>query len=319
MRSTPAAKKNLSIAYEAWKNCPQYNAEKVIIGAAAENGLKSEITGATVVTNVKATIKPRGYTLYVPGDTGYKLDGDTLLPLAQRAAPLTSSQIQIINEALQRSKLAAELARNAMITVSKKSALGVTKSTNEQLYVDIFGAYDQTRATTVRKNYDSIVSALTNPVVHDHRSTSFFNTVGEGYAATHSGNVTVNVDLWLGRDFFADRYHKKFQGRNAKSIDSVKAKTDAYNTATDSTVGTLVHEFAHASINAVDCPEIVKVGGVDRFYTNPNAGYSSPNNNRQASGEDQVTRLAKLEPRAAIVSADCYGVFAAKVLTNATK
>jgi hypothetical protein len=136
MRATPTARKNLGIAYKSWTDCSVYNVEKATIGAVAENALKTEATGDTVVSNMRANTITRGYTLYVPGDAQYKLDGDVLLPMVQRAPPLTSPQIQIINEALQRSKLAAEMARDAMIIISKNTALALPYTRNEILFVN---------------------------------------------------------------------------------------------------------------------------------------------------------------------------------------
>ena len=166
------------------------------------------------------------------------------------------------------------------------------------------GAFDQARATTVLQNYKTIFLAITNPIIYDHRHTDFFAERGEGFAATHRGAQTVNVELWLGRDFFLDRTRV---GR------TVGSKNTAYQTATFATVGTIVHEFSHASINSVDVPPVT--APPLQWELIPDAvTWETPDNDEQASGKEQVRQVALLEPRAAIVAADCYGQFAAETL-----
>lgn len=306
---TPASVTNLKLALDAWKACPQYATERTQIGIANVTSL-AYIAGqsSSVLPGGGVTMRPDGYRLYGPADVGYNLDGDVLLPPAQRPPALTAAQIQIINECMRRCRRAVTLSRDAMIDVAAKTALGPNPTANEQRYVDIFGAFDQARAKTVLKNYKTIASALTDPKVYDHRHTTFFAGKGEGYAATHRGAQTVDVELWLGRDFFLDRARV---GRTRQD------QHNAFQTATDATVGTIVHEFSHASINSVDVPPVDDFGN---WKLTPDATtWESPDNDVQASGREEVRRVAAKEPRAAIVAADCYGQFAAECLAASGK
>lgn len=306
LRPTPASAGKLQAAIKEWEAYAQHAVEKTQIGAANVTALKG-VAGTVVSVSSGVKILPVGYRLYAPGDAGYKQDGDTLLPVDKRPPKLTAAQFQILNECIMRSRNAAGLAHEAMKKIATKTALTPPLNADEQRYIDIFGAFDQTRAKKVLENFQAIVSALTNPIIHDHRSTDFFAKKGEGYAAAHRGTATANVDLWIGHDIFLDRYKFDSNHQDTKA---------AFQTATDSTVGTLVHEFSHASINSVDVPPVKDDGS---WELPPGADWASPDNDKQATGRVQVRRVAAKEPRAAIVAADCYGQFAAECLAATGK
>jgi hypothetical protein len=305
-RPTPASAANLQGAIRDWERYAQHGVEKTQIGPANVTALKN-IADTKVSVSSGVKIIPVGYRIYAPGDAGYKLDGDTLLPADKRPPKLTAPQIQILNECIMRSKNAASLACAAMKKIAEKTALTAPLSADEQRFVEIFGVFDKTRAKKIHENFQAILSALTNPIIHDHRSTDFFAKKGEGYAAAHRGTATANVDLWIGHDIFLDRYKFDRTHQDTKN---------AFQTATDSTVGTLVHEFSHASINSVDVPPVKDDGN---WELPPGADWESPNNNKQATGRKQVRLVASKEPRAALVAADCYGQFAAECLAATGK
>jgi hypothetical protein len=288
-------------ALAAWKGCAKFNAEQAKIGAGTVTQLETHVAGLTggVIGNIKASqVRCTEGRLYRPGDAQYELDGDTVLPVNQCLPPLTPSEIQRLNEALRRTKNAIEAARDVMIGIAAKSTLGQAPyGRSDQLYIDYFGAFDQTRAKKVLKNYMQLhraVCAAGGPILFDHRNTDF----GEDcYAACKRGNVVADVKIWLGRAFFSEGI--------ARGTDFKKVVSHT----TDATVGTMVHEFSHGAIDTVDCPP-VNNAGTGFVHSYDAVTWESDDNNIQASTPEDDKKLAAFEPRAAIVNADCYGQFA---------
>jgi len=306
-RATSTNLGSLKSALTAWQSSGKFITEQGLVTLAVVNQLKTYVAGAgaSALLNVKASgVHAQGFVLYAPGDAGYLLDGDTPLPLPQRLPSLTPTQIQVISEALRRCRRAVEVARNALIGIAAKTALTPPLTDAERLFVDYFGAFDAARARTILANYKNLYTAFSSmPHVHDHRNTDFGD---DCYAATHRGTVLVNVDVWLGRDFFGQRLRV---GGNKGDSDFW---TSAKKHATDATVGTMVHEFSHAVIDTVDVPP-VKNDGSWKLTPDP-VTWESPDNDVQASTPVQDKRVAAKEPRAAMVNADNYGQFAAEML-----
>jgi hypothetical protein len=282
-----------------WQTDPKFSAERLKIGSLTVDQLVAHVNGLTggFVANVQASqVRCTEGRLYRPGDQRYELDGDTVLPLNQRIPALSPAEIQRLNEALRRTKVAVAAGRDVMIGVASLTSLVPPLNQSSQLYQDYFGVFNQERARKVLKNFMQLCQALDaggGPILFDHRNTDF----GEDcYAACKGGDIVADVKIWLGRDFFSDG---KSGGADFKAVVS---------RTTDATVGTMVHEFSHGVFNAVDCPPVNSDGS---WRLTPDAvSWESPDNDVQASTQEMDKALAVKEPRAAIVNADSYGQFA---------
>lgn len=228
--------------------------------------------------------------------------------------PLNKSQIMRVNESLQRAKYAVELARDTLIKI-KLLNWNSFLNQNQQTYTDYFGSYDSTRFGKVLDNYKVLVLAFQKgPKVIDLRNTVYGK---DCYAACYRRNrksishgslsLQGKVDMFLGRHFFKGR--------------------GGYKSSTDSTVGTLIHEFAHGAINAVDAPPVTNPDGnalnwtSHAYETNLNSDKygASVNNSIQASTDAADKALAKIVPNIAILNADNYGQFAGTLLLQEKK
>jgi hypothetical protein len=93
-----------------------------------------------------------------------------------------------------------------------------------------------------------------------------------------------------------------------------------YGASTDSTVGTLIHEFAHGAINAVDVPPVSTTGAWTHTRKSDDPAHNdfgdSTDNSVQASTIPMDKLLAKHQPDYAVVNADNYGQFACALLTH---
>lgn len=92
-----------------------------------------------------------------------------------------------------------------------------------------------------------------------------------------------------------------------------------YEKTTDDTVGTLVHEFSHGAVNAVDVPPVDPSGSwmharISDTPTDNDFGVST-DNSIQASTPALDALLARHKPDYAVVNADSYGQFATRLLT----
>lgn len=234
---------------------------------------------------------------------------------------LKPADIAKLNEAFDRARRAAELARDAMTQVAKKSTLGPVLTPAEASYVEWFGAYDQGRAREVHSNFTDIVHAFdVSVLLYDVRNSDYGT---ECYAACFPGRVsrtkhriggkastdrgalvTTQVKMLLGRSFFtgAKVAIRGMPGDGAK----------AYSDSTDATVGTMIHEMAHGTFKAVDAP-IVLENGTWHLEPDLTAGDNygaSPQDRYQSSTPVRDRRLAIKDPTIAVRNADCYGQFA---------
>jgi len=240
-RATKANLEQLADRFSAWRNLgtQQVQSERATIGASAENDLQFTITQAkasNLVIKDKATnVTNKGWTLKLWTKAEYPsmdaVQANLMLPA------LKPSEITRINEAMARSKLAVEYARDAMIDLAKQNAIGNVPSAEEQLYLDFFGAFTQARAQKVLANYKILYNAFDGvPVMVDVRNT----VLGmQCYAGVQRGRIVAGLEVFVGRAFFL-----------------AGAVQDRYDTSSSSTVGTLIHEFAHGSFNAVDAPPV---------------------------------------------------------------
>lgn len=228
--------------------------------------------------------------------------------------PLHKTEISRINEAFKRARLAVEMARDAMINTEKLNWSG-SLNNDQRLFRYYFGSYDSVRFKTVLNNFKVLTLAFQKgPKVIDLRNTEYGKTC---YAACYrrdlrsvvhnSLTITRRVEMFLGREFLKS--------------------TSSYVSSTDNTVGTLIHEFAHGSINAVDAPpvesgtwkrnpkhaKLPERKKPDSDPPHPDFG-ESPVNSIQASTDSDDHILADFAPDIAIRNADNYGQFARSLL-----
>lgn len=272
--------------------------------------------------------------------------GYTVVPDPCPSTPFNAVEIQKLNEAFARSKRACELARDAVIKFAAQSAAGPMNHPVQQAFVDYFGEFNKARAQKVLKNYKTLCLAFSNtPQVVDWRQKPKY---GQAYAAASRGGVTNGVKVYMGGAFFAGTTVDRTAIDNSGNL--ITSKEDlvaAYDTLTDYTVATFVHEFAHASFWAVDAPPVKKVstqfanaraavarskaenvehGNIKEGFTwrltpdlsDPNShDYgASPNMWVQASTPDADKLLAEAAPHVAVCNADNYGQFARVALKN---
>ncbi len=226
------------------------------------------------------------------------------LPLDQRVSPgFTTAETMRVNEAIRRVKLAITYARDAMI----KIANGNPSAEQAAAYGDFFGAVDNARIKAIAKNFKVLAIAFdTGPDIVDLRNTDYGRDVyaacyRKSLATTLNGtlSLTGSVNMFMGRAFF---------GRGN------------YEKTSDDTIGTLVHEFAHGAVNAVDVPP-VDINGVwthGRVSDDPNhADFGASTDNAiQASTIPLDKLLAAHQPAYAAVNADSHGQFATRLLVN---
>lgn len=334
---------NVDMTFAAWKGA-RGNEYAVIKSAADE--LDAEISanwdrrarsGSTKASGVKPV--------------GYVLTPDPAVP----SVPFKPIELMKMNEAFARAKRACEAGRDAVIKIAAKSSLAGVMKPMEQAYVDYFGDHDRGRARRVLDNFNTLCAAFSNtPEVVDWRQQPQY---GRAYAATQRGGVTSGVKVYMGGAFFLGA----MVGRNFVPSDgsthfatgglagATKADlADAYDSLTDFTVATFVHEFAHASFWAVDAPPVNKAPssafadaraklatkiGTDATQVGIKAGYiwrlapnltnpadndygASPNMWVQASTPAADKQLAEAAPDVAVRNADNYGQFARMALKH---
>jgi len=229
---------------------------------------------------------------------------------ANLQGPMSTVQTAKITESIRRAKAAVDYAHSAILEISKLSRFSSPMTLSESIYSDYFGAYSVDRIAKVQRNLTVLQLALDRgPTIIDLRDTVYGSTC---YAACYRGNISVvaatgqvsvpsALQIFLGRSFFAPGVMN-------------------YGASTDSTVGTLIHEFAHGAINAVDVPP-VNASGV---WTHPRKSDivgdkdfgESTNNSIQASTIPLDKLLAAHQPDYAVVNADNYGQFACALLTH---
>lgn len=318
MNKMPARLKSLDIDFKAWhsKSTAVTNKEKLILGTAAANLAYTiaNAPGFSIGTSIKATgWKNVAWTSPPYTWTSAVLDTD-------KQGDLSSIQITQINEAFSRAKQGVKTARDELIKLNSSSFTQSNLSFTAQAYIDYFGAYDASRLKQVLKNLRFLTMAFEDtthtPNVVDLRDTEYGKTC---YAACfrkdlrNSGDalkLTGHVDIFLGRAFFRG---------------SVRgSEKSSYESSSDATITTLVHEFAHGAINAVDA---VPVDENNNWKLTPahladptHADHGeTPDNSIQASTPDADKKLALKAPGVAIRNADNYGQFVKEHLLKVKK
>nr|WP_199039234.1 hypothetical protein [Dyella sp. ASV24] len=224
---------------------------------------------------------------------------------------LSLTQTSRVTEALRRTKMALGFAHRAMVRISKVTSFSSPATTEEALYISSFGSYDARRIARVMRNFTVLKLAIDRgPRIVDMRDTDyglrcyaacFRGTLGQTDGGTGQVSVLSALTVFLGRAFFV-------------------SGTMNYGDSTDATVGTLVHEFAHGAINAVDVPPVDASGTwlharESDIPTDTNFG-ASTDNSVQASTATTVRLLGQHKPDYAIVNADSYGQFASGMLRH---
>jgi hypothetical protein len=223
---------------------------------------------------------------------------------------LTKAQETRITESLRRAKAAVSYAHTAVVDLAKLTRFSSPPTLFESIYIDYFGAFDAGRIAKVKRNFTILKLALDRgPTIIDLRDTTYGLSC---YAACFRGNLGVSnssgqvsvgsaLKVFLGRSFFATGVMN-------------------YGASTDSTVGTLIHEFAHGAINAVDVPPVSATGAWTHARKSDDPAHNdfgdSTDNSVQASTIPLDKLLAKHQPDYAVVNADNYGQFACALLTH---
>lgn len=295
--------------------------------ATASNDLQTTITNAQAtnqVINVKASNV--GQSQYYDFITPLRADMPGLfnpLALAFCLPALKPMEIAKVNEAFRRARLASELARDAMVKIAARTTMPAMPTAADNLYIEYFGAFDQTRAKAVLSNYEDIVGSFdTKVMLYDIRNTSYgmdcFAACEVGRVTRTSARtqrqVTSRVTMVMGRGFFEESIPKK------SSSGQFNAQ-DVFDRTSDATAGTFVHELAHGAFHAVDAPKVDANNNWELTPdTTPGDDYgASPDNDEQSSTPALDRRLAVKDPSIAIRNADNYGQFARQCLAHAHK
>ena len=224
--------------------------------------------------------------------------------------PLSLPQTTRITEALRRTKSALQFAHSALVNIAGLAIFPTVPTSEQQIYLDYFGPFDKARIASVKRNYTVLKLAVEKgPRIVDLRDTVYGKTayaacfradLGTRDAGKGQLSIVKGITVFLGRAFFAPG-------------------TMNYGASTDASVGTLIHEFAHGAINAVDVPPVNALGAWThaRVSDDPTHGEfgNSTDNSIQASTIPLDKLLAKHQPNYAVVNADNYGQFAVALLT----
>lgn len=234
---------------------------------------------------------------------------------------LNKSEVSKINEAFARAKGGVEQARDCLIPLHRHwpNMSPLTKTQNA--YVQLFGAPGDRRQhlKAVLENFRVLCEAFRiGPKVIDVRNTVYgltcFAACFRHDLRTDNGDGSFSlsgpVEVYLGRAF----------------LQGTPSNKSGYIQSTDNTVGTLVHEFAHGAINAVDAPPVTGTGdpsapashwahSLNLDQTSPDYG-ASDDNSIQASTWTDDTKLARFSPPIARRNADNYGQFVTYILTQ---
>jgi hypothetical protein len=276
-------------------------------GVAVLTGAPKPLARPTVtVVQIEQQVKPATAAQVLMGawtvEAGVQLQGYAMAndpqpftAVAANVAPaLTKGQVTRINEAIMRTGSAVTAALEALASVR-----GVANASDaETLYAEYFGAFDAARKRRIVKNFQRIDLLLSGArggakgqvTVVDARNDQ---QKRDWFAATvRNSALNGGVVIYIGRAFFIDTPRD-------------------YESSTDYTVGTMVHELAHACFGASDVPTVA-AGGQAGLDANgmPTVG---PVCNDAQSDRD----LAADDPDAALLNADNYGQFAWRCLKGA--
>jgi hypothetical protein len=313
--------------FSAWKTAVP--AEYGIIRAAADE-LENEL--ARQWRNKPAQMAGVGASGVTP--TGWRLvmyAGADLVAANQRVPPMNAAQISKINEAMRRVKLAVTSARDAMLRVAKRRQFAFPMPEEEIAFTDFFGPFDEDRMNRVVSNFQALVLAFDGtPNFIDVRNRQVWaNTYGgcvrrnlvvrSGQAAL-GGGVAAKAAA-VGQAVAAPKPQAaiSLSGSVEMLVGRAFIGSGSYAKTTDDTICTLVHEFAHGTINAVDVPD-VDANGVFQCTrqsdnpAHPNFGNSTDPFGHQSSQEPMDKIMARHHPEYALVNADCYGQFTKRIL-----
>lgn len=271
---------------------------------------RSAAHGRQPIAGIGASgVVPNGWT-YVAFDRRYQPWTTPTTPNDQQA-PLKGTDIQRINESFRRARLTAEMARDALTTIKQRRSFGASMPPEEQAFSDYFGVYDANRFAKVLDNFNVIAQAFEQgPSIIDLRDTVYGTTC---YAACYRrdlrsgrGSIIGRVEMYLGRLFLLHN-----------------PVTRGYAGSSDDTVVTLIHEFAHGAVSAVDVPPVDSTGRLTHGTksddpTHPDFG-ETMTNSIQASTADADRQLARFKPAYAAVNADNYGQLAKTILQTSNK
>jgi hypothetical protein len=231
-------------------------------------------------------------------------NGNNLLPQNLQVGALTGPEVTKINEAMRRVRLAIGTARDAILKVRTGNP--------GQTFTDFFGAFDAARFKTITDNFQALVLAFNGtPNFTDMRNDAIWATTYGGCVRANLKSKDVNKVMSLNGNVNM-LMARGFLGKGS------------YEKTSDDTIATLVHEFAHSAINAVDVPDLdaggnflwarVSDNSVDADYGNSTDAF-----NHQCSTEAMDKVLAQFKPEYAVVNADNYGQFVKKILVGAKK
>jgi hypothetical protein len=289
-------------AFSAWK--PARPNEYTTIKEAADE-LQDELAA-------RWSAKPQaaGQAASPLNPVGWQLQaypGNNALPQDQQVGALTTTEVAKINEAMMRAPSAVEAARDAILKVEAKRRSGSTAAlAEEQTFTDFFGAFDATRFSQILENFQVLVLALKGiPEFSDWRNDQVWAGTYGGCVRKKLGkrtggalSLTGKVDMRFGRAFLGK---------------------GGYEKTSDDTVATLVHEFAHGALRAVDVPDVDANGifqctRVSDDPANADFGNSTDAMNHQCSNEAMDKILAQFHPEYAAVNADNYAQFTKAIM-----
>lgn len=289
-------------AFSAWKTARPN--EYAMIKAAAdelENELAARWSAKPQMAGLVASaLRPVGWQLQ-----GYP--GNDPVPQDQQVGALTTAEVAKINEAMLRAPSAVEAARNAILKVEvKRRGSSSAALAEEQTFTDFFGAFDAIRFPRILENFQVLALALKGiPKFSDWRNDRVWaDTYGGcvrrmlGTRANGALSLTGTVDMRFGRAFLGK---------------------GSYEKTSDDTVATLVHEFAHGALRAVDVPDVDANGNfqcarVSDDPANADFGNSTDAMNHQCSTEAMDKILAQFHPEYAAVNADNYAQFTKAIM-----
>jgi hypothetical protein len=296
--------------FQPWKKANPL--ENKVIKAAADE-LQKEL--ATVWNEKPKMMAGVGASALKPIGWQYQAyDNSDLLPQGQQLGELTMSEIAKINEAMMRAPSAVAAAHKALTRVgylrrngTPANELTMDDKAAVEAFANFFGAYDADRFERIADNFQVLVLAFKNtPKFADWRNDRAWKDTYGGCVRDNLGkkdksgtlNLTEEVEILFGRAFLGKGNYEK---------------------TSDDTVATLVHEFAHGSIDAVDVPDVDDQGNFQcgRQSDDPKArnfGNSTDAMNHQCSNERMDKVLAKFKPEYAVVNADNYAQFTKTLL-----
>lgn len=217
---------------------------------------------------------------------------------AGTVGPLGPTEIARLNEAVMRSNQAATAAVTALSKINGPiPTVGATL--DQRLYKAYFGPYDKARRTTVLKNFMAIQQAVDGSRGGTKGSLQVIDSRNDAgkltwFAATFRNSAGGGeILMYVGREFFL----------NATAV--------GFNTSTDFTVGTVIHELSHACFGASDVPTVA-AGGKSQLD-----GTGMPLVGSVCNDADSDKDLAADDPDAALLNADNYGQFAWRMAAKA--